>query len=106
MCLERISCYNGVSATDDVTLRLGYSRSHIVGRKVSVGEGKGSSYDSVDIELSLSCEGAFGAGTLIGMGSLPRAWGRRREYTMRAPMRLEDLKGVVHGERRWVPRLR
>jgi len=90
--------------TDDVTPRVGIL-SHIVGRRVSVGEEKGSSYDPVDIELSLSCEGAFGAGTLVGMGGMPRTRGRR-DYAMRAPMRLKDLKGVVHGERRSIPRLR
>lgn len=73
--------------------------SHLVGSKASVGDGKGSAYNSIPIKLSLSCEGAFGAGNLIGMGSLPGAKrGRRREEAMGAPKRFEDRKGVIHWE--------
>ena len=86
-------------------LALGGAFSHIVGRKVSVGEGKGSAHNTSDIELSLSCEGAFGAGTLIRMCGMPWAR-RRREHAMLAPMRLKNLKGVVHGVCRSIPRLR
>lgn len=71
--------------------------SHIVGYKISVGDGKRRSYNSVGIKLSLTCEGAFGAGTLIGMGVMPRPRGRRRgEQAMLAPMRFEDRNGVFH----------
>lgn|SRR5258706_458924 len=73
--------------------------SHIVRFRARLGEGKGSAYNPVEIKLSLSCEGAFGAGTLIGMGGMPGTRGRRRrEDATRAPMRFEDRKGVFHWE--------
>jgi hypothetical protein len=81
-------------------LDCGWELSHLV---VAVGEGQGSSYSTVEIELSLSCEGAFGTGALIGMGGMPRARGRGgKAQAMRAPMRLKALKGDIHGEIRLI----
>ena len=75
--------------------------SHLGGVKGSVGDGDGDVYNSVDTKLSLSYEGASGAGNLIGMGGISGARGVRGRYgSIRTPTRFEDRKGLFHWESR------